>query len=223
MSRITLLFLVAALPAVAAPVRGKSEILKVVKAAEKDIVGCGDDLHGEVVKVKWVIGEDGFVRNVKVLGAHENDSVGTCMEIEVKNLRFAPADKSTPISFPFKMSGRSMARQGSSGSKAVIAGDKPASTKTVQAKTSKLTGKLDKTTLNGLLTILEDDLKRCGSGTVQTRFTIRPTGKVGNLKIASADDDKVETCVHKRIARVRFPAPDKPTQVQRAFSLDNEG
>lgn len=190
--------LLAAGSAHAGPELRKSDVKNVVMDAMPDIRRCGMDLKGETVTVKWRIEQQGNVTNVQVAGRHANDDVGKCLKREVSQLRFGHSIKSTPVAFPFKL-----------GTLKKDEKPPPASS-----------GALTKKDLDGLLEIVEGDLKKCGDGVASTRFTIKPSGQVRDVKVSDVDD-KTEDCVKRKVSRLRFPPPSKPTEVRRSFSLDD--
>ena len=68
----------------------------------------------------------------------------------------------------------------------------------------------------------ERNIKKCGDGEVKAKFTINPAGRVKDVKVDEADE-KTSECVSMRISRVRFPPPDKATNVTRTFDLGDAG
>lgn len=199
MSRITPILLVVACfpaaPLLAGPELKKSDVREVVMDTMADVRRCG--AKDETVNVRFRIQPEGNVTGVVVEGAHAGDAVGKCMKKHIAAMRFGHSIKSTPVTFPFTLGNAAPATH-------------------LSAKGS---GKLTKKDLDGLLEILESDLKKCGDGIANTTFTIKPTGKVGDVKVDDVDE-KTEDCVTRRVSRVRFPAPKKPTAVARAFSLE---
>lgn len=201
MRRITVILVATAcLPALAGPGLTKARVLEVIKDAETVIAGCGRTLAApEAVDVRFVIDVEGGVHLVKVQGTHADDAVGRCLVKEVGALRFSHGLKPTPVKYPFRVGG-------------VVAKNEP-------APTTKPSGRLTQKDLDGLLKIISDDLQRCGAGVAQTEFTIKKTGKVGDVRVRDVDAE-TGRCVSTKLSRARFPAPAKPTLVQRSFSLD---
>ena len=199
MRRITpILLVIACLPAAplwAGPELKKSDVRDVVMETMPEVRRCGS--KDETVNVRFRIEPEGNVTRIAILGAHASDGVGKCMKKQIAAMRFGHSIKATPVSFPFTIGNAAPATH-------------------LSAKGS---GKLTKKDLDGLLEILEGDLKKCGDGVANTTFTIKPTGKVGDVKVDDVDE-KTEDCVTRKVSRVRFPAPNKPTAVARAFSLE---
>lgn len=183
----------------AGPELKKSDVKNIVMDAMPDIRRCGMDLKGETVVVKWRIEPEGNVSDVSVQGKHASDDVGRCLRREVGQLRFGHSIKSTPVAFPFKLG-------------TIKKDEKPPAASN---------GTLSKKDLDGLLEIVEGDLKKCGDGVANTRFMIKPSGQVRDVKVTDVDE-KTESCVKSKVSRLRFPPPTKPTEVRRSFSL-NEG
>lgn len=196
MTRITLLIAaLLCLPAQAAPSKlSKNAVLSVMKKGMPGVLACGEDLV-EDVKVRFTITKQGHVRSVKVQGKHAKDDVGRCMKQRIAALKFPASAKATPVTFPFRFGA------------------------SVAAQPALRPNKLARKDLDGLLDILEDDLKRCGEGEVTARFQIQPTGKAGDVQVVDTDE-QTSACVSKRISRVRFPTAAEPTPVERTFSLD---
>ncbi len=185
----------------AGPELKKSDVKNVVMDSMPDIRRCGMDLKGETVTVKWVIEPEGNVTDVAVQGKRANDDIGRCLKREVSQLRFGHSVKSTPIAFPFRLG-------------TIKKDEKPPAASN---------GTLSKKDLDGLLEIVEGDLKKCGDGVANTRFTIKPSGQVRDVKVTDVDE-KTEDCVKRKVSRLRFPPPTKPTDVRRSFSLsEGEG
>lgn len=185
----------------AGPELKKSDVKNVVMDSMPDIRRCGMDLRGETVTVKWVIEPEGNVTDVAVQGKRANDEIGRCLKKQVSELRFGHSIKSTPIAFPFKLG-------------TIKKDEKPPAASN---------GTLSKKDLDGLLEIVEGDLKKCGDGVAHTRFTIKPSGQVRDVKVTDVDE-KTEDCVKRKVSRLRFPPPTKPTDVRRSFSLsEGEG
>lgn len=185
----------------AGPELKKSDVKNVVMDSMPDIRRCGMDLKGETVTVKWVIEPEGNVTDVAVQGKRANDEIGRCLKKQVSELRFGHSIKSTPVAFPFKLG-------------TIKKDEKPPAASN---------GTLSKKDLDGLLEIVEGDLKKCGDGVAQTRFTIKPSGQVRDVKVTDVDE-KTEDCVKRKVSRLRFPPPTKPTDVRRSFSLsEGEG
>lgn len=199
MSRITPILLVVACypaaPLLAGPELKKSEVRSVVMETMPDIRRCGS--KDETVNVRFRIEGDGRVTRIAIEGDHKSDPVGKCMKKHIAAMRFGHSIKSTPVTFPFTLGNAAPATH-------------------LAAKGS---GRLTRKDLDGLLEILESDLKKCGDGVANTTFTIKPTGKVGNVKVDDVDE-KTGDCVTRKVSSVRFPAPKKPTAVARAFSLE---
>ncbi|OGQ14496.1 MAG: hypothetical protein A2138_26990 [Deltaproteobacteria bacterium RBG_16_71_12] len=201
MRHLTLILLATAcFPALAGPALTKARVLEIIKDAEPVIAGCGRMLAApETVDVRFVIDVEGGVHLVKVQGKHADDAIGRCLVKEVGALRFSHGLKPTPVRYPFKLGGR-------------VAKNEP-------APTTKPSGRLTQKDLDGLLKIIGDDLQRCGDGVAQTEFTIKKTGKVGGVRVRDVDAETGK-CISTKLSRARFPAPAKPTLVQRSFSLD---
>lgn len=199
MRRITLILLATAcFPALAGPALTKARVLEIIKDAEPAVATCGRGLpNAETVPVRFLIDIEGGVHNVKVEGRHADDHVGRCIEGEVAALRFSHGLKPTPVKYPFPIG----------------------ATPSEPPPTTKMSGRLTKKDLDGLLKIIGDDLQRCGDGVAQTQFTIKKTGKVGDVRVRDVDAE-TGRCVSTKLSRARFPAPAKPTLVQRQFSLD---
>jgi hypothetical protein len=185
----------------AGPELKKSDVKNVVMDAMPDIRRCGMDLKGETVTVKWVIEPEGNVTDVAVQGKRANDDIGRCLKRQVSQLRFGHSVKNTPVAFPFKLG-------------TIKKDEKPPAASN---------GTLSKKDLDGLLEIVEGDLKKCGDGVANTRFTIKPSGQVRDVKVTDVDQ-KTEDCVTRKVSRLRFPPPTKPTEVRRSFTLsEGEG
>lgn len=199
MSRITPIVLLAACvsasPLLAGPELKKSDVRDTISEAIPEIRRCGT--KDEVVEARFRIEPQGNVTHVTIAAPHASDAVGKCMKKHIAAMRFGHSVKFTPVTFPFTL------------------GSAAPSTH-MSAKGS---GKLTKKDLDGLLEILEGNLKKCGDGVANTTFVIRPTGKVGDVKVDDVDA-KTSDCVSRKVSRVRFPAPTKPTSVARAFSLE---
>lgn len=189
-----------ALPATAGPGLSRSRVLEILKEATPTLEGCGKGLPAaETAHVRFLIDVEGGVHMAKVEGRHADDAVGRCLKQEVGDLRFSHGLKPTPVRYPVKLGGS-------------VARSEP-------PPTTKLSGKLNQKDLDGLLKILSDDLQRCGEGVAQTEFTIKKTGKVGDVKVRDVDAE-TGRCVSTHLSRARFPAPAKATRVLREFSLD---
>lgn len=185
----------------AGPELKKSDVKNVIMDAMPDIRRCGMDLKGETVRVKWVIEPEGNVSDVAVQGKRANDDIGRCLKKQLAQLRFGHSIKRTPVAFPFKL------------------GTLKKDAKPPTASN----GTLSKKDLDGLLEIVAGDLKKCGDGVAHTRFTIKPSGQVRDVKVTDVDE-KTEDCVKRKVSRLRFPPPTKPTDVRRSFSLsEGEG
>jgi hypothetical protein len=199
MIRITTLALaLIALPAAAAPGLSRSSVQSTMKRATPDVLACGTGLDDEVV-AKFTISPSGAVGRIKIEGPHAKDAVGKCMKQHLAALQFPAADKATPVRYPFQFWASAKA----------------------QPAARSATTRLARSDLEALLNVLEDDLKKCGDGTAKTSFLIEPTGKPKDVVVQDVDD-KTSDCVSKRISRVRFPATQKPTNVQREFSLEDD-
>lgn len=207
MSRITpILLLIACIhagPALAGPELKKSEVKRLIEEATPDIVSCGADLPAETIVARFTIQPEGGVGLVRIDGRHSDDDVGRCMKRRIGAVRFGHSIKSTPVSYPFH----------------VGKGDAKAAKASRANGEWKGSGQLTKKDLDGLLDILEGDIKRCGEGTARTKFTIRKDGKVRDVRVADVDP-KTEDCVSRKVSKVRFPAPAKNTHVDHAFDLD---
>jgi hypothetical protein len=178
--------------------RTRAAVQAKLKAALPDVLACGPSIDDTVV-ARFKVAPDGSVRGVRITGPQAKTPVGKCIKQGLTALKFAPAANSTPVTYPFRFGASAAA----------------------QAPT---TGKLARKDLDGLLDVLEGDLKKCGAGEVRASFVVKPSGHTDDVKIADADDAKTEDCVTKRISRVRFPAAAKPTSVQRTFTLtEGEG
>lgn len=195
-----ILLATACFPALAGPGLTKARVLEVIKDAEPVVARCGAGLPApETVDVRFVIDVEGGVHLVKVQGKHADDAIGRCLVKEVGALRFSHGLKPTPVKYPFKIGGG-------------VARNEP-------APSTKPSGRLTQKDLDGLLKIIADDLQRCGEGVAQAEFTIKKTGKVGDVHVRDVDAE-TGRCVSTKLSRARFPAPAKPTLVQRSFSLD---
>jgi len=193
----------AAVPALAGPGLSKSRVLEILRDATPAVERCGSDLRErETVNVRFLIDVEGGVHAVKVEGAHADDHVGRCVKTQVGAIRFSHGTKPTPVRYPFKLGGAQKHAKRSE-----------------PAPTNKLSGNLTKKDLDGLLKIISDDVQRCGAGVAQTEFTIKKTGKVGDVQVRDVDFE-TGRCVSTKLSRARFPAPAKPTLVQRSFNLD---
>lgn len=191
---------VASVPALAGPGLSRGRVREILKEAQPAMEPCGKGLPApETIDVRFVIDVEGGVHLVKVEGKHADDAVGRCLKKEVGALRFSHGLKPTPVRYPFKLGGGA-------------AREEP-------APTTRLSGSLTQKDLDGLLKIISEDLQRCGEGVAQTEFTIKKTGKVGDVRVREVDADTGK-CVSTRLSRARFPAPARPTRVQRQFSLD---
>jgi hypothetical protein len=180
------------------PERSRAAVLATLRQALPSVLACGPSID-DTVTARFSVSPEGAVRRVKVLGPHAKTPVGKCMKKELAALKFTPAGKSTPVSYPFRF-GASAAAQAPN------------------------TGKLARRDLDGLLDVLEGDLKKCGEGEVRASFTVKTDGRPDRVEVADAADEKTQDCVTKRIARVRFPTALKPTNVSRTFALaDGEG
>jgi hypothetical protein len=206
MSRITpILLVVGCAPlfvsgsAWAGPELSKNDVKRIIVDALPEMRRCSPDMNGGKLIAHWTIEPEGNVTGVKLDGDHADDAIGKCVRKKISELRFGHSIKRTPVTAPIQL-GDVVTRQ-----------DKDA------AKAS--SGKLTKKDLDGLLDILAGEIKECGDdGAVRAKFTIRPTGRVKDLKVKDADK-KTEACVKSKISRVRFPAPDKATNVNRKFDL----
>lgn len=201
MMRITTVLAVAlaslsAAPAAAAPGLSRAVVQSTIQRATPDVLACGKGLDDEVV-ARFTITTSGAVRSIKIEGAHAKDPVGKCMKQQLAALKFPAAEKATPVRYPFQFWASAKAQP------AARAGAK----------------KLARSDLDALLQVLEDDVKKCGDGVARTSFRIEPTGKPRDVVVAEVDAEAA-ACVSKRISRVRFPAAQKPTAVERAFRLE---
>lgn len=201
MRHLTLILLATAcFPALAGPGLTKSRVLETIKEGLPAIEPCGRELSApETVDVRFLIDVEGGVHMVKVEGRHADDHIGRCLKKEVGALRFSHGLRPTPVKYPFKLGGG-------------VAKNQP-------PPTTKMSGRLTQKDLDGLLKIISDDLQRCGEGVAQTEFTIKKTGKVGDVRVRDVDAETGK-CVSTHLSRARFPAPARPTLVQRNFSLD---
>lgn len=192
-----------AIPVLAGPGLSKSRVLEILRDASPSVERCGRDLRAaETVNVRFLIDVEGGVHNVKIEGARADDAVGRCVTEQVRAIRFSHGTKPTPVRYPFKLGGAGKDAR-----------------KAEAAPTTKLSGNLTQKDLDGLLKIISGDLQRCGEGVAQAEFTIKKTGKVGDVQVRDVDYE-TGRCVSSKLSRARFPAPAKPTLVQRSFNLD---
>ncbi|HEY4222287.1 MAG TPA: hypothetical protein VGO62_13115, partial [Myxococcota bacterium] len=81
--------------------------------------------------------------------------------------------------------------------------------------------KLEKGEVADLLKVLQSNMSSCGSGTVQSKFTIQPNGQVRQIKIEGDHaDDQIGKCVTHKLAGARFPTTPSATPIAYGFKLD---
>jgi hypothetical protein len=182
-------------PPAAARELTKAEVKEVVVAAMPELRRCGISLKASTVTASWLIEADGSVSRVSFEDKKLDPGVRRCLHKRIAALDFPISDKRMPVTFPIKLG------HGKHGAIAATS-----------------SGKLTKKDLDGLLQSVEADLRKCGEGVAQTRFIIQQNGTVGDVVVDDVDE-KTGECVRKKVTRLRFPAPARPLDVRRTFTL----
>ena len=205
MTRLTLILMLSLAGAAhAGPELTRAYILSIVKDAKPDVEECGRSLKSETLKTRFVIDASGDVRDVKIDGKHAKDAVGACVKQKLMAMRFGPSLKSMPVSIPWKLGENGPTPPPSDDDK-VAAGGK----------------KLDKKEVGDLMKVLQSNMGSCGTGVVDTHFTITADGLVRQVKLeGDHSEDQTGKCVAGKLTRARFPATGAVTSVTHSFRLE---